>query len=97
MPDLFLHAYMYIAWTKREGTSTQARMNYDWSPLIRYVRHFLMNQLIWACTRDIGTYHIREERRLRRDCASAQSRQSLRFSHTQSMKVEEDSDQNLDI
>ena len=33
-------------------------------------------------TQDFGTYRICEQRRLRRDCASAQSRQSLLCSHT---------------
>ena len=34
---------------------------------------------------------------LRRDCATAQSRQSILFSHTQCLKVDEDSIQNLDM
>ena len=38
--------------------------------------------------------HIGDQRRLRRACASAQSRQSLRCSHTWSMEVDEESDQN---
>ena len=48
----------------------------------------------WASSWDYGTYRIGEQRRLRRDCASAQSRQSLRCSHTQRMEVDEGSDQN---
>ena len=41
---------------------------------------------IWPSSWDYGTYHIGDQRRLRRACASAQSRQSLRWSHTQSME-----------
>ena len=38
--------------------------------------------MYWANTWDFGTYRICEQWRLRRDCASAQSRQSLLCSHT---------------
>ena len=38
--------------------------------------------MYWANTWDFGTYRICEQRRLRRDCASAQSRQSLLCSYT---------------
>ena len=46
-----------------------------------------------AIARYFGTYRIGEQRRFRRACAYAQSRLSRRFSHTQSMVVEEESDQ----
>ena len=52
---------------------------------------------IWASSRDYGTYHIGDQRRHRRACASAQSRQSLRCSHTWSIEVNEGSDQTSDI
>ena len=52
---------------------------------------------VWASSWDYGTYHIGDQRRLRWTCASAQSRQSLRLSHTWSMEVDEGSDQNSDI
>ena len=44
-------------------------------------------QVKWASSWDCGTYHIGDQRRLRRDCAFAQSRQSLRCSLTWSMEV----------
>ena len=50
-------------------------------------------QYIWASSWDYSTYHIGDQRRLRRACASAQSRQSLRCSYTWSMEVDEGSDQ----
>ena len=51
----------------------------------------------WASSWGYGSYRIGEQRRLRRDCAFAQSRQSLRCSHTWSMEVDERSDQKSDI
>ena len=44
----------------------------------------------------IVTYRIVEQRRLRRVCANAQTRQSLRCSLTQSLDADEDLDQSLD-
>ena len=52
---------------------------------------------IWASSWDYGTYYIGDQRRLRRACASAQSRQSLRCSHTWSMEVDKGSNQKSDI
>ena len=51
----------------------------------------------WASSWDYGTYHIGNQQRLRRACPSAQSRQSLRCSHTWSMEVDKGSDQKSDI
>ena len=48
-------------------------------------------------TRDDGSCYIGVWRRLRRDCIYAWPRQGFRFSHIQSMQVEEDSKQLLDI
>lgn len=50
------------------------------------VRHFYLFQ-----TRDFGTYRICEQIRLRRDCTSAQSRQSLHCSHVFSKEPGDDS------
>ena len=44
-----------------------------------------------------GAYRIGVQLRLRRACAYAQPRQSLRCSHTQNLDVVEDSDQNEDL
>ena len=51
----------------------------------------------WASARDFGIYITSEHRRHRRVCAYAQTRQSLRCSHTQSMDIDEGSVQNLDL
>ena len=53
--------------------------------------------LNWASSWDYGTYHIGDQRRLRRACASAQSRQNLRYSHTQRKEDDEGSDKKSDI
>ena len=50
-----------------------------------------------ASTRNLGNNRIVGQRRLRRGCAYAQPRLSLRFSHTQRKEVEEGSDQILDL
>ena len=52
---------------------------------------------IWARTRYFGTFGIIEQRRIRRFCAYAQTRQSLRCSHTQSSDINPDSDQKSDF
>ena len=49
-----------------------------------------MTKPIWASSWDYDTYHIGVQRRLRRTCASGQSRQILRCSLIWSMEVDED-------
>ena len=51
----------------------------------------------WAITQDHDSYGNSKQGRLRRVCYYAQTRQSLGRLHTQSMDVDEDSDQNLDL
>ena len=48
-------------------------------------------------TQDDGSYYIGVWRRLRRACMYPWPRQGFRFSHKQSMQVEEDSKHFLDI
>ena len=49
----------------------------------------------WAASSEIGTYRLCEQRRFRRACASAQSRQNLRCSLIQAVSQEEPSDRSL--
>ena len=60
---------------------------------------FLVVRLILFFTSswDYGTSHTGDQRRLRQACASAQSRQSFRCSHTWSMEADEGSDQKSNI
>ena len=53
-------------------------------------------QVIWAAPSKFGTYRLCEQRRFRRACASAQSRQNLRCSLIQAVSQEEPSDREPD-
>ena len=50
----------------------------------------------WAASSEFGTYRLCEQRRFRRACASAQSRQNLRCSLIQAVNQEEPSDRKPD-
>ena len=50
----------------------------------------------WTASSEFGTYRICEQRRFRRACASAQSRQNLRCSLIQAVSQEEPSDRKPD-
>ena len=50
----------------------------------------------WTVSSEFGTYRICEQRRFRRACASAQSRQNLRCSLIQAVSQEEPSDRKPD-
>ena len=50
----------------------------------------------WAAPSDFDTYRLCEQRRFRRACASAQSRQNLRCSLIQAVSQEEPSDRKPD-
>ena len=51
---------------------------------------------MWTASSEIGTYCLCEQRRFRRACASAQSRQNLRCSPIQAVSQEEPSDRKPD-
>ena len=51
---------------------------------------------IWTASSEFGTYRLCEQRRFRRACASAQSRQNLRRSLIQAVSQEEPSDRKPD-
>ena len=53
--------------------------------------------VIWAAPSKFGTYRLFEQRRFRRACASAQSRQNLRCSLIQAVSQEEPSDRKPDL
>ena len=52
--------------------------------------------IIWTASSEFGTYRLCEQRRFRRACASAQSRQNLRYSLIQAVSQEEPSDRKPD-
>ena len=53
--------------------------------------------IIWTASSEFGTYRLCEQRRFRRACASAQSRQNLRCSLIQAVSQEEPSDRKPDL
>ena len=52
--------------------------------------------ITWTASSKFGTYHLCEQQRFRRACASAQSRQNLRCSLIQALSQEEPSDRKPD-
>ena len=54
------------------------------------------NKNIWTASSEFGTYRLCEQRRFRRACAFAQSRQNLRCSLIQAVSQEEPSDRKPD-
>ena len=50
--------------------------------------------MVWTASSESGTYRLCEQRRFRRACASARSRQNLRCSFIQAVSQEEPSDRN---
>ena len=53
-------------------------------------------KIYWAASSEFGTYRLCEQRRFRRACASAQSRQNLRSSLIQAVSPEEPSNRKPD-
>ena len=53
-------------------------------------------RIIWTASSEFGTYRICEQRRFRRACAFAQSRQNLRCSLIKAVSQEEPSDRKPD-
>ena len=51
----------------------------------------------WTASSEFGTYRLCEQRRFRRACASAQSRQNLRYSLIQAVSQEGPSDRKPDL
>ena len=55
-----------------------------------------LSAIKWTASSEFGTYRLYEQRRFRRACASAQSRQNLRCSLIQAVSQEEPSDRKPD-
>ena len=61
-----------------------------------YARNASLSSIIRTASSEFGTYRLCEQRRFRRACASAQSRQNLRCSLIQAVNQEELSDRKPD-
>ena len=59
-------------------------------------RIYVESTVIWTASSEFGTYRLCEQRRFRRACASAQSRQNLHCSLIQAVSQEEPSDRKPD-
>ena len=75
-----------LMWTLWSGYYAVVNFLHHFRCITLQLNHIVQ---IWASSWDHGTNYIGDERRLRRDCAFAQSRQSLRCSHTWSTEVDE--------
>ena len=75
---------MYTHWC---GTQSFARLTFCNVSLLNPS----INLTVWAASSEFGTYRLCEQRRFRRACASAQSRQNLRYSLIQAVSQEEPS------
>ena len=61
-----------------------------------HIRKVNLLNNIWTASSEFGTYCLCKQRRFRRACASAQSRQNLRCSLIQAVSQEEPSDRKPD-
>ena len=95
-----LIVYSYLLWNKCLSTLSQVeymRYNLEMFVQIEALKKktnennlvFIWTSYKYASSWEFGS----EQRRLRQDCASAQSRQSLHYSHAQSRDVDEGSSQ----
>ena len=64
--------------------------------LVKLFNHYPAIIISWTASSEFGTYRLCEQRRFRRACASAQSRQNLRCSLIQAVNQEEPSDRKPD-
>ena len=64
--------------------------------IFNHIKHFKSFRMKWTASSEFGTCSLCEQRRFRRACASAQSRQNLRCSLIQAVSQEEPSDRKPD-
>ena len=76
------------------GQNPEINFNINNSTSPYYFTYKLNN--IWAASSEFGTYRLCEQRRFRPACASAQSRQNLRYSLIQAVSQAEPSDRKPD-
>ena len=101
---MIFNGWQYTAWCwnlqrwelygKKEYKFYSVNLHLEWSIFIRNDIFFL--HTIWTASSEFGTYRLCEQRRFRRACASAQSRQNLRYSLIQAVSQEEPSDRKPD-
>ena len=77
-------------------TSLNTALLFLWATEISARVAVHLHALMWTASSEFGTYRLCEQRRIRRACASAQSRQNLRCSLIQAVSQEEPSDRKSD-
>ena len=80
----------------QNGMVCMSKCKYESGMLHIHDNKFMCKQSTWAPSSEFGTYRLCEQRRFRRACASAQSRQNLRCSLIQAVSQEEPSDRKPD-
>ena len=81
----------------RQVWEEQSDLGLHYLPCPLYLLDALLyGKTTWTASSEFGTYRLCEQRRFRRACASAQSRQNLRCSLIQAVSQEEPSDRKPD-
>ena len=78
-----------------KGRKTEIKPNQNFPSIFDKVQAYKIDDS-WTASNEFGTYRICEQRRFRRACASAQSRQNLRCSLIQAVSQEEPSNRKPD-
>ena len=93
--QLNVHSHLKSSpWPFSHPVSFHANNLFLWQNFTNWVFRYLLLKTIckWAASSEFGAYRLCEQRRFRRACASAQSRQNLRCSLIQPVSQEEPSD-----
>ena len=91
-------SHVWVGPQLRSNRVACLRMRFIFLMLRSWVRYFYscFDKTKWTMSSEFGTYRLCEQRRFRRACASAQSRQNLRCSLMQAVSQEEPSDRKPD-
>ena len=91
----FIIALFTSSWSATDSLH-EATDSYNVLNYIEWFKTYFQTRTIWTASSEFGTYRLCEQRRFRRACASAQSRQNLRCSLIQAVSQEEPSDRKPD-
>ena len=92
--------FLFLVWQKKKKKKKKAIITRWYHQLafdpFKYWMFYSFYFFKWAASSEFGTYRLCEQRRFRRACASAQSRQNLRCWLIQAVSQEEPSDRKPD-
>ena len=89
----------YVVWSDDQGKICDcflAEKQENWLRLKDKNKIKKKEKNVWTALSEFGTYRLCEQRRFRRACASAQSRQNFRCSLIEAVRQEEPSDRKPD-